>query len=755
MLTGVLLTAGCFGGGGSSWGGIFGAIVVIAVITASGGGATALPFAADIKKPAAEIRFARANKFLGRVRLVGHPTPSPVELDISDDQKTLTLNTQLSVGAGKSDVLIEVVPEGSDNPILKAIAGAEVGAGETEKIAPLVNFDTTAKVLAYEQWDHNDTSSFSDFNPDEAAVASLAKDLMAAVPLNDANEIAPPADFTYSDTIIASATEIAEATEPPPSSTPVPATRYLDVDVTQPSTQTELAVSESLKTLVQGYRVSLQPSLRSSDAPAGVPVLGSNEAININWLMGNLLAALPTGGNINTGVLIDSADSKNYKYQVATYTAANNTLEVSLVKTSYASWPAEPVKYLAQTIKITNCEATVTNGILEKLTLKPGAVVETKEYSQSEVLESTVKITLQSGAEIELSTNLVADTSYVALFTSGTWSSGLVKSLSGTETLKVTFNGPAVFDVSFKEDTETITGSISLNNLTGSYSLTSNVAIGKRASKNGDNEPVVNPDAPVVKEYLNGETHSNSLVFANNSLNLLVNASWNNGTVTLENGVIEIKNLVKKAAAAGEADANYSLSGSTANMLVKYNGSDYAQYGYIYSLQFQISNMSFDPANPDAAGNGTSIVVTKTNSDRSVDTLSYVIQNQMPVLQPGSSNFAGGNEKITVANGVTTVEGSIVIARSSTAPESERLQLTYTSSKNQAGAINTRVVLRQGSHVRTMFFTRQTTRTVAGKLYEGELASESGTETGSFSVDAYGAGILSLGGQSYPFRVNL
>jgi len=754
MMAGVLLTAGCFGGGGgSSWGGIFGAIVVIAVITASGGSAAALPFAADIKKPAAEIRFARASKFMGRVRLVGHPTPSPVELEISEDQKTLTLNTQLSVGAGKSDVLIEVVPEGSDNPILKTIAGAEVGAGETEKIAPLVNFDTTAKVIAYEQWDYKDTNSFSDFKPDEAAVASLAEDLMAAVPIVG-GEIAPTEDFTYPATIVASASEIAEATEPPSSGEPIPATRYLDVDVTQPVTQTELAVSESLKTLVQGYRVSLQPSLRASDAPAGVPVLGSNEAINLNWLMGNLLAALPTGGNINNGVLIDSGDINNYKYQVATYTAENKTLEVSLVKTSYASWQATPVKYLAQTIKISNCDATVTNGILEKLTLKPGVVVETKDYDQSGTLVSTVKITLQSGVEIELSTNLSADTAYVALFTSGTWSYGLVKSLSGTETMKVNFTGPAVFDVS-AIGSETITGSISLSNITGSYSLTSNVAIGKRATKSGDSEPVVNPDAPVIKEYLSGDTHSNSLAFANNSLNLLVNASWNNGDVTLENGVIEIKNLDKQAATAGEADANYSLSGSTANMLVRYNGSNYAQYGYIYSLQFQISNMSFDPANPDAAGNGASIVVTKTNSDRSVDTLSYVIQNQMPVLQPGSSNFAGGNEKITVANGVTKVEGSIVIARSSTAPESERLQMTYTSSKDQAGVINTRVVLRQGSHVRTMFFTRQTTRNVAGKLYEGELASESGSETGSFSVDAYGAGVLSLGGQSYPFRVNL
>jgi hypothetical protein len=254
------------------------------------------------------------------------------------------------------------------------------------------------------------------------------------------------------------------------------------------------------------------------------------------------------------------------------------------------------------------------------------------------------------------------------------------------------------------------------------------------------------------KEWLTGETQTNALEFANDTFKFGFNVNWNSGEVTLQNGMIELKNVNKQTPKAGETDANYSFSDGTASMMVKYNGTNYAQYGYIYSLQFAISKMSFDPANPTAAGEGTQVIVTKTNSDKTVDTLTYAIKNQMPVLQTGSdSRFAGGNEKVTELNGETIVEGSVIAARSADATAA-KLQVNYRSVKNARGEISTRAVVKQATTTRTMFFTRQTTRVIGGHVYEGELTSETGTPAGNFSA-ANGTGSLNFGGATTQFRV--
>jgi len=761
MLTGLVLSVGCGGGGGSSWvGALLGAIAVVAIISASGGSASPLVFAADLKSPAAEIRFAETStrRFRGRIGIFGQ-TPKLVDLIIIDD-KNLKLETELSdLTPGSKQVMIEVVPEGSEEAIFKAIAASDVEGGLTDKVDTNVNYTTTAKVLAFEQWDGKTTNTFAEFNPTADSIASLAEKLEAEVLANFVvnGEIVPVATFTYSATIDTEAEKVADATPvPTDEGTPVPATRILDVDVTQPNTQVEVAVSESLKTLVESFRTSVRPSVSASVVPAGVPGLGSNDAVNINWLMGNLLAALPTGGNISNGVMIDSTDNQGRSYQVATYTGS--TLEVTSVGViaNYSTFPPTFTQYVKQTTKISGCAATVdANGILSQLSIEAGSKVETTSYKDDGSPEGSIEITMQSGVKIEMSNNLTADTGFYVFNTFGDTSWGLIKSLSGTEVLKVTFTGRARFDVTVKEAANTTTGTITMDNLTGSYTVSSAIIIGVDGSKVGAAAPVANVGAQIRKEWPNTpETHTNALVFAGNTFNFGFSVNWNNGDITLENGLIELKNLTKQPPAAGEtSDANYSFSDAAASMLVKYNGTDFAKYGYISSLKFTISNMSFNPATPDAAGNGTVISIDKTNSDRTIDKLSYIIEAQKPVLQTGSdSKFAGGNEKVTVSGGVTTIEGAVVVAR--TAAAAEKLTLNYTSQKQVNGSINAKVIVTQGASTKTLFFTRQTTRAISGNLYEGEQATDSGAAAGTISVTTSGAGTLNYNGTSN-FRVEL
>ena len=210
MLVGVILTAGCFGGGSDSWvGALLGAVVIAAVITATGGSGAPMIFAANVKHPTAEIRFADSptSKFIGRITL-SHNNTRKVNLLVSDDKKSLKLNTTIDgVTPGDQQVLIEILPEGSDQPMLKAIATPTVPAGNVN-IEPAVNFETTARVLAYENWDGKDTSSFAKFNPPVASITDLADKIAAQVIASSTNangEIIPVATFTFTNEIIAEA----------------------------------------------------------------------------------------------------------------------------------------------------------------------------------------------------------------------------------------------------------------------------------------------------------------------------------------------------------------------------------------------------------------------------------------------------------------------------------------------------------------------------------------------------------------------
>ncbi len=206
---------------------------------------------------------------------------------------------------------------------------------------------------------------------------------------------------------------------------------------------------------------------------------------------------------------------------------------------------------------------------------------------------------------------------------------------------------------------------------------------------------------------------------------------------------------------------SYSFNNGTVSLLVKYSGKDYQKYGYIYSLAVSATGFSFDPANEAAAGKGAVIEITRTNSDNTVSKLTYKIdENGKPVLQPSTSNFAGGSEKITVdeTTKTTSVEGTVTVANSSDAPADAQLKIAYQSKKDTVNnTIRVRATVKVGAaRARTIFFTRQNTGNVNdGNVYEDEIASESGTAAANFTVTGETGTYTPAGGTPENFKVEL
>lgn len=204
----VVVLVGCFGDDDDEIWPLSGAIKLSAV--ADAGDAT-FPAAMRVSTPAS-IRAAVAAKFQARIK-IGVGGYRTFSLDRSDDGKKLTLDATVSgVETGKQQVTIEIVASGvaDAEPILKTIKTAEVTAGQTNDSdinnVP-VNYETTAKALAYESWSENTSKNIDQFAPDQSSVDSLEAKIKTAVEAELANPV--PTKFTFSDEIKTGAGQVA------------------------------------------------------------------------------------------------------------------------------------------------------------------------------------------------------------------------------------------------------------------------------------------------------------------------------------------------------------------------------------------------------------------------------------------------------------------------------------------------------------------------------------------------------------------
>ncbi len=119
---------------------------------------------------AAEMRAVAASKFQARVR-IGASRLRFFTVDLSADNKKLILDATIDgVDAGKQQVTIEIVAAGIADaaPILKTIATATVAAGQTNSDSIInvpINYETTAKAIAYEAWTASGSKTIDEFTP--------------------------------------------------------------------------------------------------------------------------------------------------------------------------------------------------------------------------------------------------------------------------------------------------------------------------------------------------------------------------------------------------------------------------------------------------------------------------------------------------------------------------------------------------------------------------------------------------------------
>lgn len=536
-----------------------------------------------------------------------------------------------------------------------------------------------------------------------------------------------------------------------PAPAPVPGAKVLpNANLNLPEVQVQQAVVESIKTLENSFRLNVAPQtdLRAAALPSGIPGFSGTQPLNLQVMMNYLLASLPTGGNINDGVFIDSTNANAWSYQVATYTESTKTLEIAKIQTypEFVGNVWQQKKVLKNTQKFIGCEATVASGFLSSFKALAGTTFENKDYDKNGNVSETVTIKLLSGAQFELTQTLTdGNDTFVPWMTGSVY--GYIIKATGKEKTTVTFTGPANFEVTLNNvDGTNANGKVTLSGLSGSYAIEGNFQVRQQAMKSGETV-TVDANSIEFKEWIDGDIHTNQFAFANNQLTFGFSANYINEKISLENGQIIMNNITKKPAQANKADADYSFSNGTGSMLVKYSGSDYAKYGYIYSLAISMKNLAFDIDNPDNAGEGSVIEINKTNSDNSVNKLTYKIVDGKPVLQPGENTFAGGSEKVTVdeAKGETKVEGKVNVAAKADANEDETLKIEFASVKKSTGLIEVRVVVTLGTVKKTMYFTRKTDKSIDdGQVFDGEVAEKTGTTFATFAVATNGNGTLTL-----------
>ncbi len=164
------------------FGPITGAIKLSAVADAGVGNA----FAASGRDVDGLKAAAIANKFVARIK-IGAARPRLFSLERSDNGQTLTLDATLDgVSVGKQQLTIEIVASGvaDADPILKTIATATVAAGQTNEDSvknASINYETTAKAIAYEAWPASGSKTIDDFTPAAADITTLANTIQTTL----------------------------------------------------------------------------------------------------------------------------------------------------------------------------------------------------------------------------------------------------------------------------------------------------------------------------------------------------------------------------------------------------------------------------------------------------------------------------------------------------------------------------------------------------------------------------------------------
>lgn len=570
---------------------------------------------------------------------------------------TINFGSNITVVAPSKGVIKLVVARLSVAILHGYVSSPLPEAGET-KTTPAVDVgsDDLAKALAFEEWNTRYAAgTFDNFVNQveneftfENKLASLTEKIETTlITLVTGDE--PPAAFSWEtvDAVKTLADDFKDVAAPPTTGgVGIPANIQIAGFVASPATQVRCAIESILnlanvglptKVTVAGSIAPATPAL-----PPLTPVLGSNQAIDIAGLRNLLMTSLQGGSSATEGP-IGALTTDASKSQEISYTPSS----VEIIYKGYSGYP--PVEASRGRQLVEGVEVTAENGVITQV-----------KFGADAKFTNEIIDTKTGAVETRTTFRLVSGISGVAIYhkesqagnnvISTPWggSYSFVYTHKGYQKMDVAISGPIVIEATTENLQNGIKagGKVTLNGATGTIVQTNPFYYGHWSFAPG----------ATLFCYTQESSVSDTLTFSGNALALSVTAESTTNDVYLKELSLNLSGIIKIA--SGEYAGDYKIGSVSGKAVAVYNGTSYKDYGYIKQLEVLISNVAFDPTTTPQVADGALITLNKTNSDNTVDTLTYTIINGKPVLS-GSTNFQGGDAAVTTADGNVKFTGTI------------------------------------------------------------------------------------------------
>lgn len=664
---------GCGGGGGGGGSGVSQAYLKVPELEAEIPKAPPTSVRGDVKAEPAKEDFS--------VDLVNPETGETLftviakSIDSSSAAKyVIKFGTDISVVAPSKGVLRMVVKRLSVAIMRGYFSSAVPEAGQT-KTMEKVTVDSTAlaKALAFEEWQAKyAVGTFDNFVNQVANETTFADKLVTLVTtinitLKEFITTAPYETFTWEavDAVKTLADDFKDVAAPPKTGgVGIPANIQIAGFVASPATQVRCAIESILNLANIGMpsRItgSVAPSTSAVPAvPALTPILGSNQAIDIKGLRNLLMASLSGGTPATEGPIADlSSPTSSISY-------TSNSVEIIDKRVSWVYGTG----FVTQNIKrqlMEGVEVTASNGIVSQIKFNANSKFTTEKLNPTTgAVENRVIFQVTSGLSGTSSYQKEAAEGFYELYST---TAGVAYTHKGSQKLEATISGTIVADVTVNDLVNDVTagGRVTLSGVSGTISESRPFYYGKLGWKQGETfNPVTQNDFFFTAKVVN-----DSLAFSGNALSIGVTAESTAKDVYLKQLSLNLTGISKIP--TGEYADEYKIGGISGTVLASYNGTSYKDYGYIKQLEITIANASFDPTVTQQVPDGATITLKKTNSDNTVDTLTYTMTNGKPVLG-GSTNFQGGDTTVTTTDGNVKYAGTITFQD----PTAKKMVMNY------------------------------------------------------------------------------
>lgn len=671
---------GCGGGGGGSGsGGSTPSYLTVptlsATVPAGGGGSVR-----GSVKAASESEFA--------VALVNPETGETLKSIIatsitpSGANQVINFGSNITVAAPSKGVLKMVVTRLNVAILRGYISGAVPEAGETKTTTAVdIDSDDLAKALAFEEWQAQySTGTFDSFINQVENESSFGQKLTTLVTTIETTLVtlitsSPSETFTWEavSDVKAIADDFKDVAAPPTTGgVGIPANIQVEGLVASPATQVRCAIESILNLANIGLPTRIAGSVAptSPAVPALTPILGSNQAIDIKGLRNLLMASLSGGTSATEGPIADlSSPASSISY-------TSNSVEIIDKGFDFLPGTGNVVRNVKKQL-IEGVEVTAANGIISEIKFGANTKFTNEKYdfTTGNVVNRTI-FTIKSGISGSmLYHQKEASVGFIELYS---WQSFQGKVISGIDYthkgyLKVVaeISGAVAVDVILNDIAHNIQagGTLTMNGAVGSITETRPFYYGKYGSK------INNVFYPVGAQsdyfYQDFETElADTLEFSGQALTIGVTAESTAKDVYLKQLSLNLSDISKIP--SGEHAGEYKVGGITGTVLAAYNGTSYKDYGYIKQLEITISNASFDPSATPSVANGSTMTLNKTNSDNTIDTLTYAMTNGKPVLS-GTTNFQGGDATVTTTDGKIKYTGIITFQD----PTAKKMDMEY------------------------------------------------------------------------------